>query len=59
MKENQAPLPPKVGISKSAATPPSGGRGAWAFVPDLSIIDLMMFCSRDELHDILNRYHFL
>ena len=29
------------------------------FVPDLSIIDLMMFCSRDELHDILNRYHFL
>jgi hypothetical protein len=29
------------------------------FVPDLSIIDLMMFCSHDELHDILNRYHFL
>jgi hypothetical protein len=29
------------------------------FVPDLSIIDLMMYCSRDELHDILNRYHFL
>ncbi len=29
------------------------------FVPDLGIIDLMMFCSRDELHDILNRYHFL
>ena len=29
------------------------------FVPDLSIIDLMMFCSRDELHDMLNRYHFL
>lgn len=29
------------------------------FTPDLSIIDLMMFCSRDELHDILNRYHFL
>ena len=29
------------------------------FVPDLSIIDLMMFCSHDELHDMLNRYHFL
>jgi hypothetical protein len=29
------------------------------FVPGLSIIDLMMYCSRDELHDILNRYHFL
>jgi len=29
------------------------------FVPDLSIIDLMMFCSRDELHNILNQYHFL
>lgn len=29
------------------------------FVPDLSIIDLMMYCSRDELHDILNCYHFL
>ena len=29
------------------------------FVPDLSIIDLMMFCSRDELHNILNRFHFL
>ena len=29
------------------------------FVPDLSIIDLMMFCSRDELHNMLNRYHFL
>jgi len=29
------------------------------FVPDLSIIDLMMYCSRDELHDIPNLYHFL
>ena len=29
------------------------------YVPDLSIIDLMMFCSRDELHNILNSYHFL
>ncbi len=29
------------------------------FVQDLSIIDLMMFCSRDELHEILIRYHFL
>ena len=29
------------------------------FVQDLSIIDLMMFCSQDELHEILNRYHFL
>lgn len=29
------------------------------FVPDLSIIDLMMFCSRSELHNILNSYHFL
>ena len=29
------------------------------FVPDLSIIDLMMYCSHNELHDILNRYHFL
>ena len=29
------------------------------FVPDLSIIDLMMFCSRDELYAILNSYHFL
>ena len=29
------------------------------FTPDLSIIDLMMFCSRDELHNILNRFHFL
>ena len=29
------------------------------FIPDLSIIDLMMFCSRDELHNMLNRYHFL
>ena len=28
------------------------------FVPDLSIIDVMMFCSRDEIHDMLNRYHF-
>jgi len=29
------------------------------FVPDLSIIDLMMYCSREELHEILNRYHLL
>ena len=29
------------------------------FVPDLSIIDLMMYCSRDEIHDMLDRYHFL
>ena len=29
------------------------------FVPDLSIIDMMMYCSRDELHDMLNRFHFL
>ena len=29
------------------------------FTPDLSIIDLMMFCSHNELHDILNSYHFL
>ena len=29
------------------------------FVPDLSIIDMMMYCSRDKLHDMLNRYHFL
>ena len=29
------------------------------FVPDLSIIDLMMFCSRDELHDLLKCYRFL
>ena len=28
------------------------------FVPDLSIIDVMMYCSRDEIHDMLNRYHF-
>lgn len=30
-----------------------------AFVQDLSIIDLMMFCSRNELNGILNQYHFL
>ena len=29
------------------------------FIPDLSIIDLMMFCSRDELHAMLNSFHFL
>jgi hypothetical protein len=29
------------------------------FVPDLSIIDPMMYCSRDELHDMLDRYHFV
>ena len=29
------------------------------FVPDLSIIDLMMFCSRDEIYDMLDRYHFV
>ncbi len=29
------------------------------FVPDLSIIDLMMYCSRDEIHDMLDCYHFL
>ena len=29
------------------------------FVPDLSIIDLMMYCSHDELHDILNSNHYL
>lgn len=28
------------------------------FVPDLSIIDMMMYCSREELHDMLDRYHF-
>ena len=28
------------------------------FVSDLSIIDMMMFCSRDEIHDMLDRYHF-
>ena len=28
------------------------------FVPDLSIIDAMMYCSREELHDMLERYHF-
>ena len=28
------------------------------FVPDLSIIDAMMYCSREELHGMLNRYHF-
>ena len=29
------------------------------FIPDLSIIDTMMYCSRDELHDMLDRYHFV
>jgi hypothetical protein len=29
------------------------------FVPDLSIIDTMMYCSRDEIHDMLDRYHFV
>jgi hypothetical protein len=29
------------------------------FVPDLSIIDAMMYCSRDEIHDMLDRYHFV
>ena len=29
------------------------------FVPDLSIIDPMMYCSREELHDMLDRYHFV
>jgi hypothetical protein len=29
------------------------------FVPDLSIIDAMMYCSREELHNMLNRYHFV
>ena len=29
------------------------------FVPDLSIIDPMMYCSRDEIHDRLDRYHFV
>lgn len=29
------------------------------FVPDLSIIDMMMFCSRDEIHDMLDCYHFV
>ena len=29
------------------------------FVPDLSIIDAMMYCPREELHDMLNRYHFV
>lgn len=29
------------------------------FVSDLSIIDLMMYCSRDELHEMLNCYHLL
>ena len=29
------------------------------FVPDLSIIDVMMYCSRDEIHDMLDRYHFV
>ena len=29
------------------------------FVPDLSIIDVMMFNSRDEIHDLLNRYTLL
>lgn len=28
------------------------------FVPDLSIIDMMMYCSCEELHDMLDRYHF-
>ena len=55
----QAPQPPKGGVAAHLEAPPSGGRGACSFVPDLSIIDLMMFCSRDELHDMLNRYHFL
>ena len=55
----QAPLPPEGGEAARLETPPSGGRGAWAFVPDLSIIDLMMYCSRDEIHDMLDHYHFL
>ena len=29
------------------------------FVPDLSIIDMMMYCSRDELHNMLDRYKLL
>lgn len=29
------------------------------YVPDLSIIDTMMYCSRDEIHDMLDRYHFV
>ena len=29
------------------------------FVPDLSIIDPMMYCSREELHDMLDCYHFV
>ena len=55
----QAPLPPKGGVAARLEAPPSGGRGACAFVPDLSIIDMMMFCSRDEIHDMLDRYHFV
>lgn len=29
------------------------------FVPDLSIIDLMMFCSKEEIQKILDEYHLL
>ena len=29
------------------------------FVPDLSIIDAMMYCSREELHGMIDRYHFV
>ena len=29
------------------------------YVPDLSIIDTMMYCSRDEMHDMLDHYHFV
>ena len=29
------------------------------YVPDLSIIDTMMYCSREEMHDMLDRYHFV
>ena len=28
------------------------------YVPDLSIIDTMMYCSHDEIHDMLDHYHF-
>ncbi|WP_370641687.1 WbqC family protein [Prevotella sp. E9-3] len=29
------------------------------FVPDLSIIDMLMFCSKEEIQQILNEYDIL
>lgn len=46
---------PYIGYYNKPGNPQFGGE----FVPDLSIIDMLMCCSKEEIQQILNEYDIL